>query len=177
MRDVRTPTYVAATLTLACAGPLIPLKRRALLYRLRGASIGSGTLIEDHVTICAGRVAVGHDCYLNEGCIIDPGESEISLGNDVGLGVGVILTAVSHNVGPSTRRAVGSKCAPITIGNGAWIGAGVIVLPGVTIGAGCIIGAGAVVTKDTEPDSVYAGVPARKMRNLPADGEKVEVGE
>lgn len=177
MRDVRTPTYVAATLTLACAGPLIPLKRRALLYRLRGASIGSGTLIEDHVTICAGRVAVGHDCYLNEGCIIDPGESEISLGNECRTwdpgdpDCGVTQCWPFHTPGR------GVEVWPITIGNGSWIGAGVIVLPGVTIGAGCIIGAGAVVTKDTEPDSVYAGVPARKMRNLPADGEKVEVGE
>ena len=53
--------------------------------------------------------------------------------------------------------------------------ADVIVLPGVTIGEGCIMGAGAVITQDTEPDSVYLGVPARKVRSLPKDERKVRI--
>ena len=50
-----------------------------------------------------------------------------------------------------------------------WIGAGVIILSGVTVGECSVIGAGAVVTKDVEPYTVVAGVPAKKIRNLVID--------
>ena len=55
---------------------------------------------------------------------------------------------------------------PINIEDGVWIGAEVIILPGITIGSGCVIGAGSVVAKDTEKDSLYVGIPARKVKNL-----------
>jgi acetyltransferase-like isoleucine patch superfamily enzyme len=48
-----------------------------------------------------------------------------------------------------------------------WIGAGAIILGGVTIGRGAVVAAGAVVTRDVEPDTIVAGTPARKIRELP----------
>ena len=61
------------------------------------------------------------------------------------------------------------RSAGVRIGDGCWLGAaaGVIVLPGVTIGPGCLISAGPVVTKDTEPNGIYVGIPARRVRTLP----------
>lgn len=56
---------------------------------------------------------------------------------------------------------------PITVGDGCWIGARAVILPGVTIGDGCVIAAGAVVSKDCAPNGMYAGVPARRIRELP----------
>ena len=53
----------------------------------------------------------------------------------------------------------------ITIGDDVWVGYGAIILSGVTIGEGSIVAAGSVVTKDVEPYSIYAGVPAKKVRN------------
>ncbi len=53
---------------------------------------------------------------------------------------------------------------PVSIGNDVWIGARVIILPGVTIGDGCVIGAGAVVTKDVPAYSVCAGNPAKVVK-------------
>ena len=54
----------------------------------------------------------------------------------------------------------------VKIGKGVWIGANVTILPGVTIGDGCIIAAGAVVNKNCEANSLYAGVPAVKVKTL-----------
>ncbi|MCR4656296.1 MAG: CatB-related O-acetyltransferase [Lachnospiraceae bacterium] len=53
----------------------------------------------------------------------------------------------------------------IVIGNDVWIGRGVMILEGVTIGDGAVIGAGTVVTKNIDPYGIYAGVPARKLRD------------
>jgi maltose O-acetyltransferase len=56
--------------------------------------------------------------------------------------------------------------APITIGDGAWLGARSTILPGVTIGAGAVVAAGSVVIGDVAPDVVVAGVPAVVRRQL-----------
>lgn len=54
----------------------------------------------------------------------------------------------------------------VVVEDGCWLGGNVTVLPGVTIKKGCIVGAGAVVTKDTEPDGLYAGIPAKRIKEL-----------
>ena len=58
------------------------------------------------------------------------------------------------------------KYAPIVIKDGAHIGIGSIIMPGVTIGKGAVIGAGAVVTKDVPDYCVAVGVPARVVKTL-----------
>ncbi|NCO95922.1 MAG: N-acetyltransferase, partial [Armatimonadetes bacterium CG_4_9_14_3_um_filter_66_14] len=55
--------------------------------------------------------------------------------------------------------------AEVVIEDGCDIGVGTVILPGVTIGEGSIVGAGAVVTRNVAPYSVYAGVPAKKLRD------------
>lgn len=65
-------------------------------------------------------------------------------------------------------REQGSREADVNIKNDVWIGFGVQIMSGVTIHDGCVIGAGAVVTKDTEPYGVYAGIPAKKI------GQRIE---
>ena len=58
------------------------------------------------------------------------------------------------------------RLGPIIVEEDAWIGSGVIILPGITIGKQSIVGAGAVVTKDVHPRSVVAGVPARVVKTI-----------
>jgi acetyltransferase-like isoleucine patch superfamily enzyme len=82
------------------------------------------------------------------------------------FGVGVVLAAGGHNISGPERRALGPNDAPVVIGAGSWLGARVVVLPGVHVAPGCVVGAGAVVTRDTEPNGVYVGVPARRVRDL-----------
>ena len=55
---------------------------------------------------------------------------------------------------------------PVTIGDGAWLGGGVIVCPGVTIGENTVVGAGSVVTRDLPANVVAVGNPCRVMRHL-----------
>ncbi len=63
----------------------------------------------------------------------------------------------------------------MTIGHDVWIGHGAVVMPGVTVGTGAIIGAGAVVTKDVEPYTIVAGVPARVIRRRVSEATEAKL--
>lgn len=110
-------------------------------------------------------LSVGDGAYINRGTIIAT-HGGVEIGCCVYLGHRVTILSVSHQIGQPDQRAGEHVYAKVTIGNGAWLGANVTVLPGVRIGQGAVVGAGSVVTKDCEPDAVYAGVPARLIRRL-----------
>ncbi|WP_308493924.1 acyltransferase [Microbacterium terrisoli] len=76
-----------------------------------------------------------------------------------------MFVTATHVVGDATRRAAAATSAPIVVGDGVWIGARAIILPGVSIGDGCVIAAGAVVARDCEPHGLYGGVPAMRIRS------------
>lgn len=148
----------------------LSLGLRVRLYRRLGVAVGANSIVLPGISfgqsIRPGGVVIGSHCYINRGCWFDPGDAAITLSDHVVLASGVRLSAASHEIGVHERRATGATSAAIHIGAGCWIGAGVIVLPGVTVAPGCVVGAGAVVTASTEPDGIYAGVPARLLRTL-----------
>lgn len=72
----------------------------------------------------------------------------------------------THKIGSEKKRAGDAVGNPIYIEDGCWIGARSLILPGVTIGKGTIIAAGSIVTKNCEPNSLYAGIPAKKIKHL-----------
>jgi maltose O-acetyltransferase len=111
------------------------------------------------------NISIGKGAFINYGLFID-NTDRVTIGNDCSLGPNVTILTGTHEIGPSTKRAGTDRGLPVHIGDGSWLGANVTVLPGVTIGTGAMIAAGAVVTKDCEPNGLYAGVPARKIRNL-----------
>lgn len=96
-------------------------------------------------------------------------QAPVTIGARAFLGPEVMLLTTGHDLGPSAHRAGELVAEPVTIGPGAWLGARATVLPGVTVGAGCVVAAGSVVTTDLEPDGLYAGAPAVRKRDLPAD--------
>lgn len=115
------------------------------------------------------KVKVGSGSFINNGVHIYTGvhnSSLVIIGNNVGIGLDSCIVTNSHHIGASNKRWAEDYSESITIEDGVWIGANVTVLPGVTIKKGGVIAAGAVVTESTEPNAVYAGIPARKIRDL-----------
>ncbi|WP_277755135.1 DapH/DapD/GlmU-related protein [Pseudactinotalea terrae] len=108
---------------------------------------------------------IGEGAFINMGCMLST-HAPVTVGRGAYLGMGVTVMTSTHELGPSDARAGELITAPVVIGDGCWIGANATILPGVTIGAGTVIAAGAVVTRDCDPDSLYAGVPAQKKRDL-----------
>ncbi|WP_156744375.1 DapH/DapD/GlmU-related protein, partial [Mycobacterium sp. E740] len=111
----------------------------------------------------------GAHSVINYGCFFDLGAAT-TLGAGVGIGYGVMIITCGHEIGGPEQRWSTPTTAPVVIDDGAWVGARSVILPGVTIGAGCVIAAGSVVTSDCEPNSFYAGVPARLKRRFPEGG-------
>ena len=93
---------------------------------------------------------------------------KIEIGNQVMIGSGTqIYDTDFHSIDIEHRWDVSqAKSAPIIIEDNVFIGAGVIILKGVTIGRGSIIGAGSVVTKSIPSDQIWAGNPARYVREV-----------
>ncbi|MFT4230999.1 MAG: sugar O-acetyltransferase [Microbacterium sp.] len=91
----------------------------------------------------------------------------VTIGDMVLFGPRVTIATASHPVDFQQRTVDMFEYAlPVTIGEGAWLGAHVIVGPGVTIGARAVIGAGSVVTRDIPPDVVAVGNPCRVVRDI-----------
>ena len=99
----------------------------------------------------------------------------MTVGDDCSFGPNVTIVTPQHPLRAEERRAI--RCAdgverhmcyaqPVRIGNDCWIGANVVICPGVTVGDRCVIGAGSVVTRDIPDDSIAVGVPARVLRNI-----------
>lgn len=117
-------------------------------------------------------VAIGAGTVLNSNLVIsDDYEPLVTIGCRVAVGPNVTIVAAS-DPNNSCLRAVPYvqehliRKAPVTLEDDCWIGAGVVLLPGVTVGARAVVGAGAVVCADVPPDAVAAGVPATVKRRL-----------
>lgn len=143
--------------------PLVSPRARQRLLRSVGYAVGDARLEHGSVIRCE-TLSIGDGSFVNHGCFFAAGD--ITLGRNVYLSTGVTLSTGDHRLGPHDKRAGEDIQGPIFVEDGCWLGVNVVVLRGVRIAAGCVVGAGAVVTKDTEPDGVYVGVPARRVRDL-----------
>lgn len=96
-------------------------------------------------------------------------DTHIYIGSNTMIGPNVTIATAGHPILPELREQAYQFNAPVHIGKNCWLGAGVIVLPGVTIGDNSVIGAGSVVTKDIPENVVAVGKPCRVLREI---GEK-----
>lgn len=114
------------------------------------------------------QIRLGDRVFVNMGCIFLDA-APIVLGDDVQLGPGVQLLTSDHPRDAARRAAVLETAYPISIGARAWLGGGVIVLPGVEIGRDAIIGAGSVVTRSVPAGVTAAGNPCRVIKDAAQD--------
>jgi maltose O-acetyltransferase len=111
-------------------------------------------------------VRIGSSTRINDGCFFE-NTAHLEIGNGVGIGVQCTIITSTHDLGESHWRSGGGwHYLPVTLEDGCWIGARSTILPGITVGAGCVVAAGAVVTTDCDPNGLYGGVPARRIRDL-----------
>lgn len=117
------------------------------------------------VTMGNGRLTIGERTYINYGCSFAAMES-VTIGAHCHIGTYVIIMDNQfHRLEPERRLEI-PESQPIVIEDNVWLGARVIVMPGVTIGAGSAVGAGSIVTRDIPPRSVAVGTPAKVIREL-----------
>lgn len=109
------------------------------------------------------NVRIGSDCGINHNVFI-LGHSKVVIGNGVVLSAGAMLIDSGlHLDGFAKADLPAHFDSYVIIEDGAWIGAGAIILPGVTVGTKSVVGAGSVVTRDVPPYSVVTGNPARPI--------------
>lgn len=159
--------------------------------RSQFARLGRGVVLEPGVLVFhPGSIELGDDVYVGH-CAILKGYHKnamrvgagtwigqqcffhsaggITIGSNVGIGPAVKILTSAHELGRLDLPILHSpvRFAPVTIEDGADIGTGAILLPGVTVGRGAQVGAGAVVTRDVPAFAVAAGNPARVLRSRP----------
>jgi maltose O-acetyltransferase len=162
--------YIAVHLLVALLPDYFSSGIRTRLLRLAGFSIGPRSLFWGMPRMIGGpglhnRLIIGCDTRISVGCFFDMC-ALVSIGDRVSIGPQVMLLTGHHELGDEFRRIGPLTPAPIRVGNGTWIGARSIILPGITIGASSIVGAGSLVNKDVPPNVLVGGVPARIIREL-----------
>ena len=148
------------------ASYIIPYKIREYMYRVIGIKMGKNSAIHAKCYVSGKNITIGNHSYLNKECVIDACHGRISIGNNVGVAYRCQLLTTNHDYSDGNKRTGKVSGADIVIEDGCWIGAGAIILPGVTIKNGGVVAAGSVVTKDCEENCLYAGNPARKIKEL-----------
>lgn len=106
------------------------------------------------------KLIVGEDTFIGTNFHCE-GNGKITIGDYCDIAPQVTILTGSHEIGNAQRRAGTGVTKDVCIGNGVWIGACSIILPGVRIGDGCVIGAGAVVTKNVPSNHMALGIPAK----------------
>ena len=141
-------------------------ERSAMLPKLF-AEVGENCYIESPYFANWGghHVHLGRNVYANAGLkLVD--DTHIYIGDCTMIGPNVVIATAGHPIDPELRAQGLQYNLPVRIGKNCWLGAGVIVMPGVTIGDNVVIGAGSIVTKDLPSNVVAVGNPCRVMRQV-----------
>ena len=151
------------------------ISRTSRLYSSEYISIGDYSIVDDFCVV-SGNIEMGRNVHLAHGCRVIGGREGIAMDDFSGLAFGVTIFAQSDDYGGGamTNPTVPMKFrkimrARVEIGRHAIVGAGAIIFPGVTLGEGSSVGSFSMVTKSTEPWSVYFGIPAKKIKNRRRD--------
>ncbi len=147
--------------------PHVQPERRSQMLREMFAEVGEGCYIESpfYANMGGHHVHLGSFVYANYGLtLVD--DTHIYIGDKTMLGPNVTIATAGHPIDPELRSRGLQFNMPVRIGRNCWLGAGVIVMPGVTIGDNVVIGAGSIVTKDLPDNVVAVGNPCRILREI-----------
>jgi maltose O-acetyltransferase len=153
-------------LNIIAASVLTPKRVRVAIYRMAGMELETDGIAPG--TFMGGTdIIVGSDTFININCFFD-NVASIKIGRGCIIAMEVMFITSYHDIPlkPSKVKKGGSEGKNIVVKNNCWIGARATILPGVTIGEGCVVAAGAVVNKDCEPYGLYAGIPAKRIKDL-----------
>ena len=148
--------------------------RRDILSRLLGG-LGEASFLQGPITFHYGvHTTIGHHTFINFNFTVQD-DGRVSIGNHCDFGPNVTIVTPVHPMIAEERILMRCEdgvnrrlcyARPVTIGDNCWIGANVVICPGVTIGDGCVIGAGSVVTRSIPANSFAAGNPCRVIREI-----------
>jgi len=144
------------------ASPLVPLSApKRFLLRAFGARVGAGVVLKPGVSIKhPWRLRIGAHSWIGEHVWID-NLVQVTIGANACLSQGAFVLTGNHDYTSPTFELL---TRPVHIEDGAWIAARAIVCPGVTVGRNAVVTVGGVLTRDAEPDGLYAGNPAQRVR-------------
>lgn len=145
---------------------VVPLKLRMTIFSIIGIRCRK-SVIHGKYYIGSKHLILGENSYINREVLINnENDAYVKIGNNCSIAYRVSFYTTNHIMEDKNKR--GGKCfnEDIIIGNGCWIGANSIILPGVTLGDGVVIAAGSVVNKDCDSNCFYSGIPAKKNKLL-----------
>jgi len=148
--------------------PSEPAKQQQILHELF-ADLGENCYVEPpfHANFGGHHVHFGANVYANFNLtMVD--DTHIYVGDHTMIGPNVTLATAGHPINAELRSRNYQYNMPIHIGCNCWLGAGVIVLPGITIGDNVVVGAGSIVTKDLPDNVVAVGNPCHVLRPVSA---------
>jgi acetyltransferase-like isoleucine patch superfamily enzyme len=145
----------------------VRIGRGAIASHPETFEIGDGVFIGEQAFIqgrTGGRCVIGNHAWIGPQSYLDARDLEIE--EYVGWGPGARALGSQHTGRPADVPIIQTdlEIQPTRIGAWADIGVNAVILPGVIVGKGAIVGAGAVVTRDVDPFSIVAGVPAKFLR-------------
>jgi acetyltransferase-like isoleucine patch superfamily enzyme len=140
----------------------VPSHRARLLFNraVMKVEIGkNGSNFMDAWFDTVGNIVIGTNSTINQRCKLD-GRGGLTIGSNASISAEVCILTGEHNIRSSDFCG---RASPVRIEDYAFVGTRAMILPGVSLGKGAVVAAGAVVTKDVEPFTVVADVPAREL--------------
>lgn len=164
-----------AAMGFARLGKNVKISDKASIYDAEKMEIGDNARIDDFCVV-SGKVEMGRNTHLSPFCLVNGGQVGVFIGDFSGLSYGTKVFAQSDDysgaamIGPTVPRAYTNiRAQPVHLGRHVVTGAGTIIGAGVTLGDGVATGAATLVLKPLAAWGVYAGIPARKLRDRSRD--------
>jgi maltose O-acetyltransferase len=155
------PRLVALEALVGWLPSFVANRIRTQALRSAGLRIGEATLFFGLPTLVGSgpvhtKLTVGTYCGFNKGAFFDL-DSTVAIGDHVAVGHDVMFLTRTYEKGSASCRAGTPTSAPIVVGDGVWLGARALLLPGVTVGAGSVISAGVAVSESVPENTLLTG--------------------